>query len=250
MELFAVFSSPQSYTVQTSTGQPLGTLNQDFVDRLVDGVSCFLLGGRAWAVLEVRHYDRRVVVGPAPRGREPSWGGFVPQFLSEPVCRKMRDILTSDASYAYLTPEAALLLNDRRDALRGVLGADGAGVQIDDNEIRWWTFAGGRINTTLRHGLGSLLPGVQIIPDNVLLRLRGADLTYPRFEEALAILHDPAFWNDQGLWSGVFNSLPNYRLSKFQPLMPPWVEREVVASYLLDVRGAERWLKAVRDRFD
>jgi ATP-dependent Lhr-like helicase len=82
------------------------------------------------------------------------------------------------------------------------------------------------------------------------LRLRGDDLTYPRFEEALTILHDPAFWNDQGLWRGVFNSLPNYRLSKFQPLMPPWVEREVVASYLLDVRGAERWLKTVRGRCD
>lgn len=34
MELYAVFSSPQSYTVQTSGDQPLGTLNQGFVDRL------------------------------------------------------------------------------------------------------------------------------------------------------------------------------------------------------------------------
>ena len=36
MELYAVFSSPQSYTVQTMAGQPLGTLSQGFVDRLVD----------------------------------------------------------------------------------------------------------------------------------------------------------------------------------------------------------------------
>ena len=33
-------------------------------------------------------------------------------------------------------------------------------------------------------------------------------------------------------------SLPNYRLSKFQALMPDWVEREVVGAYLLDVAGA------------
>ncbi len=45
MELYAVFSSPQTYTVQTDSGQPLGSLNQSFVDRLVDGVSCFA-GGR------------------------------------------------------------------------------------------------------------------------------------------------------------------------------------------------------------
>jgi AAA+ ATPase superfamily predicted ATPase len=44
------------------------------------------------------------------------------------------------------------------------------------------------------------------------------------------------------LWTEVAESLPSYRLSKFQPLMPPWVEREVVAGYLLDVDGAKRWL--------
>ena len=81
MELFAVFSSPQTYTVQTASGRPLGSLSQAFVDRLVDGVSSFLLGGRAWAVLQVRHDDRRVVVEAAPRGRQPTWGGFLPQFL-------------------------------------------------------------------------------------------------------------------------------------------------------------------------
>jgi len=81
MELYAVFSSPQSYTVQTTDGRPLGYLNQEFVDRLVDDVSCFLLGGRPWAVLHVQHDDRRVIVTAAPRGREPTWGGaFCPNF--------------------------------------------------------------------------------------------------------------------------------------------------------------------------
>ena len=70
MELYAVFESPQTYTVQRTTGEPLGTLNQAFVDRLVEDVSTFLLGGRAWAVLQVSHEDRRVTVGPAPRGRQ------------------------------------------------------------------------------------------------------------------------------------------------------------------------------------
>ena len=36
----------------------------------------------------------------------------------------------------------------------------------------------------------------------------------------------------------VAGSLPNYRLSKFQPLMPAWVEREVLGRFLLDVEGA------------
>ena len=232
MELFAVFSSPQSYTVQTGTGQPLGTLNQDFVDRLVEGVTSFLLGGRPWAVLEVRHDDRRVVVGPAPRGKQPTWGGFIPQFLSETICRKIRHVLACEDTYAYLTTEAAALLAERREALAQFVAPGSPGVDIADNEIRWWTFAGGRINTTLRYGLGTLLEGVQIVPDNFLLRLRGDDLTFPRFQAAVADLRSPPIWDDEVVWSGIFYSLPGYRLSKFQPLMPPWVETEVIARYL------------------
>jgi ATP-dependent Lhr-like helicase len=249
MELYAVFSSPQSYAVQAGAGQPLGSLHQDFVDRLVEGVTCFLLGGRAWAVLEVRHDDRRVVVGPAPRGKQPTWGGFIPQFLGEALCRKIRDVLACEDSYGHLTPEAATLLAERRDALARVIAPGRPGVQIVDDEIRWWTFAGGRINATLRHRLGGLLDGVQIIPDNFLLRLRGDDLTFPRFLESVAALRSPAVWDDEDLWDGIFDSLPGYRLSKFQPLMPPWVVREVVAGYLLDVPGARRWLGEARNAF-
>jgi ATP-dependent Lhr-like helicase len=244
MELFAVFSSPQSYTVQTGDGQPLGTLNQEFVDRLVNGVSCFLLSGRAWAVLEVRHDDRRVVVCPAPRGRQPTWGGFIPQFLGQAVCRKIRDVLASADEYAYLAPEAAALLAERREDLRRRLAHGHPGFEIAEHEIRWWTFAGGRINSTLRYGLGTLIPGVQIVPDNFLVRLRGEDLNYDRFREALTSLRSRAFWADDDLWSGVFDSLPGYRLSKFQPLMPHWIETEVIARYLLDVAGTELWLTA------
>lgn len=58
-------------------------------------------------------------------------------------------------------------------------------------------------------------------------------------------LAEPEFWEDDRLWAEVAESLPDYRLSKFQPLMPPWVEREVVASHLLDVGGAWRWLSEV-----
>jgi len=36
MELYAVFTSPQSYTVEQGRGRPVGTLTQAFVDRLVE----------------------------------------------------------------------------------------------------------------------------------------------------------------------------------------------------------------------
>src|SRR5205085_10053876 len=63
-----------------STLFPYTTLFRS-VDGLIDGVSCFLLGGRAWSVFQVVHKDRSVIVEPAPRGKQPTWGGFLPQFL-------------------------------------------------------------------------------------------------------------------------------------------------------------------------
>ena len=184
-ELYAVFSSPKTYTVQTAAGQPLGSLSQAFVDRLVDGVSCFLLGGRAWAVIAVRHEDRRVVVETAPRGREPTWGGFLPQYLSEPICRKILDVLTSSDAYDCLTAEAASLLESERRALAGILQPRLGGLEFDVDEVRWWTFAGGRINNTLRYALESVGEDWAIVPDNFKLRIRGAGVDQHRFRQAL-----------------------------------------------------------------
>jgi ATP-dependent helicase Lhr and Lhr-like helicase len=242
MELFAVFSSPQSYTVQTPSGQPVGTLNQAFVDRLVEGVSCFLLGGRAWSVTRVSHDDREVLAQPAPRGRQPTWGGFLPQFLGFEVCQRVLRVLTEGESFPYLDDAAAKALAEHRDAMPTHLTAVRGGVEVMGDEIRWWTFAGGRINATLRYALEAVGGDWKVIPDNFLIKIRGDGMSRDRFDEAVAQLRELEFWENEKLWTEVAASLPSYRLSKFQALMPPWVEREVVASYLLDVGGAWRWL--------
>jgi ATP-dependent Lhr-like helicase len=263
MELYAVFSSPQSYTVCTATGQVLGTLSQGFVDRLVEGASSFLLAGRAWTVLQVRHSDRQVRVEPAPRGRQPTWGSFLPQFLGFRVCREVRRILCSDEVYPYLDSRAAAALAEQRAAFAGVLAPGGrpgampggrlgdrpgamlgqtpGDIEVDAGEIRWWTFAGGRINFTLRHALAVLGPW-KVVADNHVLRVRGDGIDQGAFRDAVARLREPELWDDERLWRTVFESLPSYRLSKFQSLMPAWVEREMLAEHLLDVEGARRWL--------
>lgn len=242
MELYAVFSSPQSYAVETTHGQPLGTLSQAFVDRLVEGVSCFLLGGRPWSVLRIGHADRRLVVEPAPHGKKPTWGGFLPSFLGFDLCQKIHEVLTSSESYAYLDRSAAALLATERQGKEGITADPRGGIIVETGEIRWWTYAGGRINSTLRYALEALGSTWKIVPDNFGLTIRGEGLTAVAFRERLDELLEPEVWENDQLWREVAETLPSYRLSKFQPLMPPWVEREVVASYLLDVAGAWRWL--------
>ena len=244
MELFAVFSSPQSYSVQTTDGRPLGTLNQAFVDRLVDGISTFLLGGRGWAVVRIQHEDRRIIVQSAPRGRQPTWGGYLPQFLGRELCQGILGVLTGSEDFTYLDEDAKAILAERREAMDEILVSEVGGVEFDPDEIRWWTFAGGRINATLRYALESLGNGWKVIPDNFLIKVRGDGLSKHRFDEALKKLRTPDLWKNDEIWQAVATPLPEYRLSKFQALMPPWVEREVIAQYLLDVEGAAEWVAA------
>ncbi|MFV1968214.1 MAG: DEAD/DEAH box helicase [Pirellulaceae bacterium] len=245
MELYAVFSSPQSYTVETANKRVLGTLNQDFVDGLVDGVSCFLLGGRAWAVFHVVHKDRSVIVEPAPRGRQPTWGGFLPQFLGFHLCQKILDIVTSDEDYPYLTRPVADLLEQERHDLSLLVEPEVGGINASGNEVTWRTFAGGRINSTLRYALGALEPNWTITPDNFSVRVRDDSLTEAHFRSVVRQLNSTDFWLDESLWQQIRTALPGYRLSKFQPLMPQWVEQEVLFDYLLDRKGTAAWVRNV-----
>ena len=79
-------------------------------------------------------------------------------------------------------------------------------------------------------------------PDNFLIRLNGENLSQRTCFDALEKIKDEALWENDRLWEEVAESLPNYRLSRFQSLMPEWVQREVVSTYLLNIEGARRWL--------
>lgn len=205
-------------------------------------MSCFLLSGRAWTVLHVQHEDRRVIVAAAPRGRQPTWGGFLPQFLGHTLCQRILAVLTGDQDYAWLSQPAREALAMRRAEMRDILAPGSGGIELDHEEIRWWTFAGGAINSTLRHALKYLQDDWTITADNTLVRLRGANVGGLTFQGALGSLGQPGFWDNEDLWQVIAQSLPNYRLSKFQPLMPPWVERETLARYLLDIPNTQAWL--------
>jgi len=192
-------------------------------------------------VLQVRHSDREVRVEPAPRGKKPTWGGFLPQFLGYALCQKILGVLRSDEEYGYLDPSARTVLLDRRDQMRAIPDLERGGIEHVTGEFRWWTFAGGRINATLRYAIISIAPHWAVQPDNFALRFRGDDLTEIRLNEIINQISVSEFWNNDQLWQRIATQLPNYRLSKFQPLMPPWVEQEVLAAYLLDRERALRW---------
>lgn len=247
LELYAVFSSPVLYRVVTTGGRDLGSLEQNFVDRLVEDMSSFLLGGRAWTVTRVSHGERLVVVREAPGGRKPSWGGFVPQHLGFELCQKMKWILTETRRFPYVDPVGTKQLEEQRESLGDLLRRPGYAVQLDGSAARWWTFAGGRINHTLKYGF-EIASGWKVVADNVQLRIEGDGVGHESVRAAIGQMATSAFWDTPEVRRAVLARLPGYRLSKFQDCLPEKFALEVVASFLLDVEGAVRWLsgEAVR----
>jgi ATP-dependent Lhr-like helicase len=155
----------------------------------------------------------------------------------------MRDILLSSAAFPYLDEQASAVLEEKREAIQTFFKSGRAGIESTDSEVRWWTFAGGKINATLRYGLEAFGGDWKITTDNFLVKAKGGGITPERFQDAIQKLAEPEIWNDEKLWRDVAESLPNYRLSKFQDLMPKWVEQEAVADYLLDVKGAQDYTR-------
>jgi ATP-dependent Lhr-like helicase len=241
-ELYAVFSSPVLYRVVTKTGRDLGSLEQDFVDRLVEDMSSFLLGGRAWTVERVNHEDRVVFVRDAPRGIKPSWGGFLPQLLGFELCQRIRQLLVEDTTYPYADPAAAHHLAEQRADLGRLLRENRLALQVDDDGVaRWWTFAGGRINHTLKYGF-EIAEGWKVIADNFALRIEGSGVTHDSVEAAIVRLATPSIWSTPEARRAILARLPGYRLSKFQDCLPEAFALEMVEAYLLDVDGTVKWL--------
>ena len=236
LELYAVFSSPVLYRVETEAKREVGSLEQDFVDRLVEDISTFLLGGRAWLVAAVNHDERLVRVRPAPRGKKPSWGGFVPQFLGYEVCQEMKAVLMSDEDYPYLDAKAKASLAEWRGDLGQLLRRSVEPMQFDGTTLTWWTFAGGRINQTLKYAL-EWQGGWKVVPDNFALKVQGDGLAMAQFERVLEALRAPGFWERTETRRHLLTTVPQYRLSKFQRVLPDGLQVELTGDYLLDLRA-------------
>src|SRR5690606_2829591 len=158
-------------------------------------MSCFLLGGRAWMVLAVDHENRVVRVQKAPRGKKPSWGGFIPQHLGFRLCQKMRDVLTSDDDYPFVDEKARVAINEWRDDLGALLKRTPDGLRQEPASVKWWTFAGGRINQTLKYAFEREC-GWKVVPDNFSLRIEGDGVSLDTVYKAISDFRTPGYWNE------------------------------------------------------
>lgn len=132
-------------------------------------------------------------------------------------------------------------LEDRRHEFRDKLLIDDAPIGTEKDRVTWWTFAGGQINTTFRYVIESL-GDWDVTTSNFRVEVEGEGI-HDQFDDIRSRLRDDAFWQDDTVWNVIRRSLPDYRLSKFQDLLPEWAEREMLAEFLLDLEGARRFLE-------
>lgn len=237
MELYAVFSTPELYRVETGAGYLVGYLEQGFVDKLVEDMSSFLLSGRAWTVVRIRHRERDVRVEPAPRGKKPSWGAFAPQALGYELCQEMAALIVSEAEIPYADDATRDHLADLRADL-GPLLRQSWGLRSDQGRLHWWTFAGGAINQALKAGLLIRESGWKVAADNFKLKIEADHIPEGTLRDRVAALADSSFWDDPENQRRLLASLPEYRLSKFQRALPLRFSLEMIRDQVLDIRGA------------
>jgi ATP-dependent Lhr-like helicase len=242
MELYAVFSSHLLYRVVTYDKREIGSLEQGFVDQLVEEMSSFLLGGRAWTVEVINHAERIIIVGEAPRGKKPKWGGYIPQILSYELCQKVQQLLTSEDEYPYCNQTAHQALSERRLELGDLLRRSRAPIAVDEDGAHWWTFAGGRINHTMKYAL-EWLGGWKVVVDNFQLRIDTGSGSEMRLQDAIDQMSEPEFWDAPETSHALINRLPPYRLSKFQQALPARLSAEMLGSFLLDTAATRLWLQ-------
>jgi len=241
MELYAVFSSPVLYRVLTGSKREIGSLEQNFVDQLVEQMSSFLLGGRAWTVEQISHTSRIVYVRAAPRGKKPKWGGYIPQILGYELCQQIKRVLTSSDPYPYLDELGQRSLAETREEMGELLRRTGNVLQIDDNGAHWWTFAGGHINYTLKYAL-EVIGGWKTVANNFELRIEGDGVSRGALGDAIDRIAGIGFWDRWETQRAIASKLPEYRLSKFQRVLPAAMSAEMVGCFLLDVPATRRWL--------
>jgi ATP-dependent Lhr-like helicase len=173
MNLMAVFTAPPEFTVLHGRDE-IGRTDPSLLADRVEGPRRLLLGGRSWQVTWTDWKRRRCFVEPVDSGGRARWLSDGVGGVSYELARSMREVLLGADAPVSITQRAVGALARLRSNADGRVCADGMVISRSDSDLRWWTWAGYRVNATLKATLSGLADEVQRV-DEVSIRLR-ADL--------------------------------------------------------------------------
>jgi ATP-dependent Lhr-like helicase len=239
MELLTVFTAAPQFVVLHGR-QEIGAADALMLMAKVEGPRRLSLGGRAWKVNHIDWPRRRCYVEPTDHHARSLWtGSMLPH--SYELSQAQRDVLLGAAPDVELSRRARAMLDETRD-LVGYRAAAGGSVIEGDDELRWWTWAGGRGNATIAAALPELVDADRRIDDHCL-RLR-SDATPERIRAAIQELHLEALPPPEITEEAV-------RGLKFGEILPPALARATLADRVADRRAARavltqprRWIRS------
>ena len=229
MELLAVFTAAPEFTVLHGRKE-IGGADPLMLMRKTDGPRLLALGGRAWHVTHIDWSRRRCYVEPADRPARSLWQGVLPPESYE-LSQAQRSVLLGSTPDVTLSQRAQAELTKLRDESEHRVWESGTVVECQDDELWWWTFAGGRGNATLAAALEHIVD-VEGRPENHRLRLR-ADVDRGVLTAALDDLRDAALPPPAVTDEAVAQL-------KFGEILPPELAADTLATRLADNDAARR----------
>jgi len=170
MGLMAVFTAPPEFTVLHGRDE-IGRTDPVLLVDHVDGPRLLLLGGRSWRVTWTDWKRRRCFVESAEDGGRARWLSAAPGGLSFELARSMRDVLLGADPPVVLTRRASGVLAGLRSDGIGRVQPSSTVIGGADDDLRWWTWAGYRVNATLKATLSGIADPSQRVSD-AFIRLR------------------------------------------------------------------------------
>lgn len=187
MELMASFTAPPEFTVLQG-GKEIGRCDPMLLTRAVQGPRLLLLAGRTWQVDWIDWKRRRCHVLPIEgTGGIARWSTTSSFAMSFALARAIRQVVLGEDPPVRLTHRAARALATARAELADVAAPDRTIVVRSGHDVLWWTWAGTRVNATLKASLGSLADPCAR-PDDLYIRLRN-DLDAVTWREVGRSLH-------------------------------------------------------------
>ncbi|MFJ4889853.1 DEAD/DEAH box helicase [Streptomyces sp. NPDC088788] len=235
MDLTAVFAAAPEFTVLSGRTE-IGTTDPALLTNEVVGPRRLLLAGRSWQVTYIDWSRRRCFVEPVEDGGRARWGGMgFARTASYELSRAVREVLLGSTPPVKLTRRAEGALAQVRERYDETVYVDGTVLTRGgpDTNVRWWTWAGSRANTTLAASLTSVADPLQR-PTDAYVRLR-EDITAQEWRKATVEASEhlclPAV--DPRAVAGL----------KFNAALPPRLAEATVAARLADLDGATAVLR-------
>ncbi|WP_348637876.1 helicase-related protein [Actinomadura madurae] len=228
MELTSAFTAMPEFSVCCGR-EEIGRTDPALLTERVDGPRLLLLAGRSWRVTWTDWKRRRCHVEPADGGGKARW--MVPALdgVSFALARAVRDVLLGATPPVRLTRRAERLLGAVRESAIDTVHPGGTVVTRSDDEIRWWTWAGHRVNATLKATLGDVAdPGQRVADFHIRLRA-GLTATAWRTARDEAREHPCLPSPDVRALRGL----------KFSEALPPRLAEATLSARLADLPGAE-----------